>query len=128
MSSLQGHFRAAMEQLHRAQEQMKKNADQHHRAVDYVAGDAILLNTRYLRFKNRPRKLQRSIRGPLLDQEENQFNNLRIGPACILVSTSSLSQFSLEALAGVRVEVPGRYTCSGFRSLTGTNILRWSEY
>ena len=28
-SRLQGDFRAAMEQLHRAQEQMKKNADQH---------------------------------------------------------------------------------------------------
>ena len=57
-SRLQGDFRAAIEQLHRAQEQMKKNADQHHRAVDYAAGDAVLLNTRYLRFKNRPRKLQ----------------------------------------------------------------------
>ena len=57
-SRLQGDFRAAMEQLHRAQEQMKKNADQHRRAVDYAAGDAVLLNTRYLRFKNRPRKLQ----------------------------------------------------------------------
>ena len=58
-SRLQGDFRAAMEQLHRAQEQMKKNADQHRRAVDYAAGDAVLLNTRYLKFKNRPRKLQR---------------------------------------------------------------------
>ena len=57
-SRLQGDFWAAMEQLHRAQEQMKKNADQHRRAVDYVAGNAVLLNTRYLRLKNRPRKLQ----------------------------------------------------------------------
>ena len=63
-SRLQGDFRAAMEQLHRAQEQMKKNADQHRRAVDYAAGDAVLLNTRYLRFKNRPRKLQRRFVGP----------------------------------------------------------------
>ena len=29
-----------------------------------------------------------------------------------MVSTSSLSQFSLEALVGVRVELPGRHTCS----------------
>ena len=58
-SKLQGDFRPAMEQLHRAQGQMKKNADQHRRVVDYAAGDVVLLNTRYLRFKNRPRKLQR---------------------------------------------------------------------
>ena len=63
-SKLQGDFRAAMEQLHKAQEQMKKHADQHCRAVDYANGDAVLLNTRYLRFKNRPRKLQRRFVGP----------------------------------------------------------------
>ena len=63
-SRLQGDFSAAMEQLHRAQEQMKKNADQHRRTVDYAADDAVLLNTRYLRFKNRPRKLQRRFVGP----------------------------------------------------------------
>ena len=34
-----------------------------------------------------------TIRGPLSDQEENQFSSLRIGPACILVSTSRISQF-----------------------------------
>ena len=44
---LQGDFRVAMEQLYRAQEQMKKNADQHRRAVDYTMGDAVLLNTRF---------------------------------------------------------------------------------
>ena len=43
---------------------MKKNADQHRRAVDYTVGDAVLLNTRYLRFKKRPRKLQRRFVGP----------------------------------------------------------------
>ena len=57
-SRLWGDFRAAMEQLYRAQEQKKKDADQHRTAVDYAIGDAVLLNTRYLRFKNRPRKLQ----------------------------------------------------------------------
>ena len=53
-----------MEQLHRAQEQMKKNADQHRKAADYAIGDAVLLNTQYVRFKNRPRKLQRQFVGP----------------------------------------------------------------
>ena len=57
-SRLQGDFREAMEQLNRAQEQMKKNAD-HRKAIDYAVGNAVLLNTRYLRFKNRPKKLQR---------------------------------------------------------------------
>ena len=37
---------------------MTKNADQHRRVVDYVVGDAILLNTWYLKSKNYPRKLQ----------------------------------------------------------------------
>ena len=46
-----------MEQLHRAQEQMKKNADQHCKVVDYTVGDAVLPNTRYLKFKNRSKKL-----------------------------------------------------------------------
>ena len=63
------------------------------------------------------------IRGPLSDQEENQFSSLRIGPTCILVSTSSFPQFSLEALVGVRVELPGRHTCSRLGSLTGASIL-----
>ena len=63
-SRLQRDFWVAMEQLHRAQEQMKKNADQRRRAIDYAAGNTVLLNTRYLRFKNRPRKLQRQFAGP----------------------------------------------------------------
>ena len=64
-SKLQGDFRAAMEQLHNVQEQMKKNADQHRKTVGYAVGDAMLLNTRYLRFKSRPKKLQRRFMGPL---------------------------------------------------------------
>ena len=64
MSRLQRDFCAVMEQLYRAEEQMKKNADQHHKPVDYIVGDAMLLNTRYLRFKNRPRKLQRRFVDP----------------------------------------------------------------
>ena len=63
-SRLQGDFQAAMEQLHRAQEHMKKNADQHCRAIDYAVGDVVLLNTEYLRFKNRPKKLQKRFMGP----------------------------------------------------------------
>ena len=63
-SRLQGDFQAAMEQLHRDQEQMKKNADQHRKAVDYAVGHAVLLNTRHLRFKDRPRKLQQWFVGP----------------------------------------------------------------
>ena len=58
-SRLQGDFTVAKEQLHRAQQQMKQMADQHHRAVDYAAIDQVLLNTRYLRFRNCPRKLRR---------------------------------------------------------------------
>ena len=54
----------AKEQLQRAQQQMKQVADQQHRAVDYAEGDQVLLNTRYLRFRNCPRKLQRRFVGP----------------------------------------------------------------
>ena len=43
---------------------MKHAAGQRHRVVDYQEGDQVLLNTRYLRFKNRPRKLQRRFVGP----------------------------------------------------------------
>ena len=43
---------------------MKHAADQHRRAVDYIEGDQVLLKTKYLRFKNRPRKLQRRFVGP----------------------------------------------------------------
>ena len=63
-SRLQGDFWVAREKLYRAQEQMKKDVDQHHRAVNYVASNAMLLNTRYLRFRNHPRKLQRQFVGP----------------------------------------------------------------
>ena len=52
------------EQLHRAQQQMKQMVDQHRRAVDYAEGDQVLLNTRYLRFRNCPRKLRRRFVGP----------------------------------------------------------------
>ena len=63
-SRLQGDFMVAKEQLQRAQQQMKQVADQHRRAVDYTEGDQVLLNTRYLRFRNCPRKLQRRFVGP----------------------------------------------------------------
>ena len=42
---------------------MKKNADQHCRAIDYAMGNAMPLYTRYLRFKNWPKKLQRRFVG-----------------------------------------------------------------
>ena len=54
----------AKEQLQRAQQEMKQVADQHRRAVDYTEGDQVLLNTRYLRVRNYPRKLQRRFLGP----------------------------------------------------------------
>ena len=63
-----------------------------------------------------------TIRGPILDQEENRFSSLRIGLACILVSTSSISQLTLEALAEVRMELPGQHACSGLGSLTRASI------
>ena len=50
-SRLQGDFRVAEEQLHRAQQQMKQVADQHHRAIDFAEGDQVLLNTRYCDFE-----------------------------------------------------------------------------
>ena len=53
-----------MEQLYKAQEQMKKNANQHCRVVGYIVGNVVLLNTKYLRFKKRPKKLQRRFVGP----------------------------------------------------------------
>ena len=62
-SRLRDDFRAMMEQLHRAQEQMKKNADQYFKAMDYKIG-AAMLYTIYLKFKNHPRKLQRLFMGP----------------------------------------------------------------
>ena len=58
-SRLQGDFEATKEQLSRPQQQMKHATDQHRRAVDYIEGDQVLLNTKYLRFNNHPRKLQR---------------------------------------------------------------------
>ena len=99
---------------------MKKNADQHCRAIDYVVGDAVLLNTRYLRFKNRPKKLQQQFVGPF--HIKKKINSLRIRPACILVSTCSISQFSVEALAGVKVELPSRHARSRLGSLIGASI------
>ena len=61
---LQNDFAAAKMQLDRAQQQMKHAADQRRRTVDYKEGDQVLLSTRYLRFKNCPRKLQRRFVGP----------------------------------------------------------------
>ena len=43
---------------------MKHAADQRRKTVDYKEGDQVLLSTRYLRFKNCPRKLQRRFVGP----------------------------------------------------------------
>ena len=63
-SRLQDDFNTALGQLRRAQEQMQRNADQHRRAADYTVGDEVLLSTRYLRLRNRPRKLQRRFVGP----------------------------------------------------------------
>ena len=63
-SRLQGDFEAAKEQLRRAQQQMKHTADQYRRAVDYETNDQVLLSTRYLHFRNCPRKLQRRYVGP----------------------------------------------------------------
>ena len=60
---LQNDFEVAKAQFNRAQQQMKQVADQHRRAVDYQEGDQVLLSTQYLRFKNRPRKLQRRFVG-----------------------------------------------------------------
>ena len=54
----------AKEQLDRVQQQMKQVADQHRRAVDYAEGNQMLLNTRYLQFRNSPRKLWRRFLGP----------------------------------------------------------------
>ena len=61
-------------------------------------------------------------RWAFLDQEENQWSSLRIGPPYIVVSPSSIPQLTLEALAGVRMELPGRHTCSQSGSLTRANI------
>ena len=63
-SRLQGDFRVAKEQLHRAQQQMKQVVDQHRRAIYYVEGDQVLLNTRYLQFRKCPRKPRKRFVGP----------------------------------------------------------------
>ena len=60
----------AEEQLHRAQQQMKQVADQHRCAIDYAEGDQVLLNTRYLRFRNCPRKLRRHFVGPFTIEQK----------------------------------------------------------
>ena len=39
-----------------------------------------------------------------------------------MVSSSSVPQLALEALAGVRMELPGRHSCSGPRSLSRTSL------
>ena len=69
-SRLQGDFMVAKEQLHRAQQQMKQMADQHRRAVKYAKGDQILLNTRYLHFRNCPKKLRRRFIGPFTIEQK----------------------------------------------------------
>ena len=45
-------------------EQIIKQEDQHQRTVEFVVGQQILLNTRYIRFRNCPPKLQRHFVGP----------------------------------------------------------------
>ena len=111
-----------MQQLHRAQEQMKKTTDQLCRAVDYAIGNLVLLKTRYLRFKNRPKKLQRRFVGPISDQEEDQFSSIRTRTAIVLVSTSRVPQLALEALAGIRMELPRWWPCTGPQSLARTSL------
>ena len=69
-SRLQCDFMVAKEQLRRAQQQMKQVADQHRRAIDYAEGDQVLLNTRYLRFRNCPRKLRRCFVGPFIIEQK----------------------------------------------------------
>ena len=63
-TKLQNDFTVAKVQLDRAQQQMKHAADQRCKTVDYKEGDQVLFSTRYLRFKNCPRKLQRRFVGP----------------------------------------------------------------
>ena len=63
-----------------------------------------------------------TLRGTFPDQEENQFSSIRVGAACIMVSTSSIPQLTLEALAGVRMELPGRHSCGRLRSLSRTSL------
>ena len=43
---------------------MIKQEDQHRRTVEFTVGQQVLLNTRYIRFRNCPRKLQRRFVGP----------------------------------------------------------------
>ena len=49
---------------------MKQVADQHRRAIDYAEGNQVLLNTRYLRFGNYSRKLQRRFVGPFTIEQK----------------------------------------------------------
>ena len=58
----------------------------------------------------------------LLDQEEDWFSSLRVGIACIMVSAFCVPQLTLEALVGVRMELPGRHSYRRLRSLPRTSL------
>ena len=61
---MQANFDTALQQLHRATEQMRQAADQHRKMGEFNLGDLVLLNTRHIKFRQTPHKLQRRYSGP----------------------------------------------------------------
>ena len=61
---MQANFDTALQQLHRATEQMRQAADQHRKMGEFNVGDLVLLNTRHIKFRQTPHKLQRRYIGP----------------------------------------------------------------
>ena len=54
---LQKVMTSALDQLHRSNEQMRTQADKKRRSLEFQVNEMVLLNTRYLHFKDIPRKL-----------------------------------------------------------------------
>ena len=54
----------ALQQLNRARNQMMHQTDSQCRAMEYQEGDQVLLNTRHIRFRHCPEKLQKRYVGP----------------------------------------------------------------
>ena len=61
---MQAKFGNAVKQRHRAKEQKRQAADKHRKLGEFDVGDLVLLNTRHIKFRQTPHKLQRRYIGP----------------------------------------------------------------
>ena len=85
---------------------MKHAADQHRQAVDYQEGDQVLLSTRYLQLKNRPRKLQKMVRWAVSYSSEDWQSSLQVIAAGELVNASGVPHIIAAAMERISMELP----------------------